>query len=72
MAGERASTTTRPRWWAMTNDESVRAMMRATTKIARAARAMMTTKRVPGNKEGEGGKGHGIGNEGGMQRRGQW
>ncbi len=47
-------------------------MMRATTKIARAARAMVTTKRVPGNREGEGGKGHGIGDEGGVQRRGKW
>ena len=72
MAGKRALTTTRPRRWVTTNDESVRAMMRATTKIARAARVMVTTKRVPGNREGKGGKGHGIGNEGGMQRRGQW
>jgi hypothetical protein len=55
----------------MTNDESVRAMMRAMTKIARAARAMVTTKRVPGNREGKGGKGHGIGDEGGVQRRGK-
>ncbi len=39
-------------------------MMRAMMKIARAARAMVTTKRVPGNREGEGGKGHGIGEEG--------
>ncbi len=60
-------TTTRPRWWATTNDESVRAMMRATTKIARAARAMVTTKRVPGNREGKGGKDHGNGDEGGVQ-----
>ncbi len=67
MAGERALTTTRPQRWATTNDESVHAMMRATTKIARAARAMVTTKRVSGNREGEGGKGHGIGNEGGVQ-----
>ncbi len=49
---------------ATTNDESVHAMTRATTKIARAARAMVTTKRVPGNREGKGGKGHGIGYEG--------
>ncbi len=47
-------------------------MMRATTKIVRAARTMVTTKRVPGNREGKGGMGHGIGNEGGMQQRGQW
>jgi hypothetical protein len=64
-------TTTWPRWWATANDESVRAMMRAMTKMARAARVMVTTKRVPGNREGEGGKGHGVGNERGMQRRGQ-
>ncbi len=36
------------------------------------ARAMVTTKRVPGNREGKGGKGHGIGDEGGVQQRGQW
>jgi hypothetical protein len=46
-------------------------MMRATTKMARrVARAMGTTKRVPGNKEGKGGKGHGIGDEGGVGQRG--
>ncbi len=67
MAGKRASMTTLPRRWATTIDESVCAMMRATTKIARAARAMVTTKRVPGNREGKGGKGHGIGDEGGVQ-----
>jgi hypothetical protein len=42
-------------------------MMRAATKRARAARAMATAMRVAGDKEGKGGKGHGIGNEGGMQ-----
>jgi hypothetical protein len=47
-------------------------MMRAMTKIVRAARAMVTTKRVTGNREGKGGKGHGVGNEGGVQQRGQW
>ncbi len=46
-------------------------MMRAMTKIARAARVMVTMKRVPGNKEGKGGKGHGIGDEGGVRQRGQ-
>jgi hypothetical protein len=35
--------------------------MRARTKIARVARVMVTMKRVPGNREGEGGKGHGVG-----------
>ncbi len=39
--------------------------------MARAARVMVTTKRVPGNREGEGGKGHGIGDERGVQRRGK-
>ncbi len=33
---------------------------------------MVTTMRFPGNKEGKGGKGHGVGNEGGVQQRGQW
>ncbi len=47
-------------------------MMRATTKMVRGARAMVTTKRVPGNKEGKGGKGHGIGNKGSVQRSGRW
>jgi hypothetical protein len=40
--------------------------------MARVARAMVTTKRVPGNREVEGGKGHGVGDEGGVQQRGQW
>ncbi len=37
------------------------------TKRVRAARAMMTAMRVVGDKEGEGGKGHGVGNKCGMQ-----
>jgi hypothetical protein len=40
--------------------------------MARATRAIVTTKRVPGNREGEGGKGHGVGDEDGVQQRGQW
>ncbi len=71
VAGKRALTTTRPRWQVMANNESMRTMMRATTKMARVLSAMVTTKRVPGNKEGNGGKGHGVGNKGGMQQRGQ-
>ncbi len=67
MAGKRVLMTTRPQRQVMANDESVHAMMRATTNMARVARAMVTTKRVPGNKEGKGGKGHGVGNKGGMQ-----
>ncbi len=39
-------------------------MMRAATKRARASRTMAM--RVVGNKEGKGGKGHGIGDEGGV------
>jgi hypothetical protein len=35
-------------------------------------RVMMTAIRVAGDKEGGGGKGHCIGNKGGMQQRGQW
>ncbi len=42
----------------------------AVTKRARMARAMVTAMRVPVDKEGEGGTGHGVGAEGGMQRRG--
>ncbi len=41
-------------------------MMRAMTKMVRSARAQVTMMRVPSNKEGKGGKGHGVGNEGGM------
>ncbi len=43
----------------------------AVTKRARMARAMVTAMRVPVDKEGEGGMGHGIGNEGGVRRRGR-
>ncbi len=45
-------------------------MMRTTMKMARVARAMVTMERVSGNKDGKGGKGHGISNEGGVQQRG--
>ncbi len=73
VAGKRALTTTaQPQRRARTNDKSVHAMMSATTKIARAARAMVTTKRMPGNKEGKGGTGHGVGNESDVQQRGRW
>ncbi len=61
--------TTRPRRWAATNDEGVRRMVMALTKRARMARGMVTAMRVPVDKEGEGGTGHGV-NEGGVQRRG--
>jgi hypothetical protein len=64
--------TTRPQWWATTNNESVQRMVMAAMKRARMARAIVTAMRVPVNKEGKGGTGHGIGNEGGMQQRGQW
>jgi hypothetical protein len=45
-------------------------MMRATTNMVRAARAMVNMMRVPDNKESEGGKDHGIGNKSGVQQRG--
>ncbi len=41
-------------------------------KRARMARAMVTAMRVPVDEEGEGGTGHGVGNEGGVQQRGPW
>ncbi len=66
VAGKRASTTTRPQWWMTTNEKSVHAMMRATMKMARVAGAMVTLIRVPSNNEEEGGKAHGVGNEGGI------
>ncbi len=37
------------------------------TKRARMARVMVTAMRVPVDKEGEGGTGHGVGNKGGMR-----
>jgi hypothetical protein len=43
----------------------------AVTKRARMARVMVTAMRVLVDKDDEGGTGHGVGNEGGMQRRGQ-
>ncbi len=39
----------------------------AATKRVRMARAMVMAMRVPVNKEGKGGTGHGVGNEGGMR-----
>ncbi len=64
--------TIRPRWWATTNNESVWRMVMAATKRARVVRAMVMAMRVPVNEEGKGGTGHGIGNKGGVQQRGQW
>ncbi len=59
--------TTRPRRWAMTNNESVRRMMMAATKRARVERAMVLAMRVAVNKEGEGDdEKDGVGNEGGV------
>ncbi len=66
MAGERALTATQPQRRATKNNKSMGMMMRATMKMARTARTMVTTNRVPGNKEGKGGKGHGVGNKGGV------
>ncbi len=64
--------TTHPQWWAMTYEESVRRMVMAVTKRARMARAMVMAMRVPVDKDGKGGTGHGIGDEGGVRWRGQW
>jgi hypothetical protein len=50
----------------MTNDESVQRMVMAGTKRARMARAMAMAMRVLVNKEGKGGTGHGVSNEGGV------
>ena len=46
-------------------------MMTAATKRVRVARKMATATRAAGNKEGKGGTGHRVGDEGGVQRRGQ-
>jgi hypothetical protein len=63
--------TTQPRRWATTNDEGVRRMVTALTKKrGRMARAMVTAMRVPVDKEGEGGTGHGV-DKGGVRRRGR-
>jgi hypothetical protein len=61
--------TTRPRRWATTYNKSVQWMVMAVTKRARMARAMVTAMRVPVDKDGEGGTGHGVGNEGGVRQR---
>jgi hypothetical protein len=62
--------TTRPQRWATTNNVGVRRMVTAVMKRARMARAMVTAIRVPVDKEGKDGTGHGV-NEGGVQQRGQ-
>jgi hypothetical protein len=59
--------TTRPRRWATTNNESVQRMVMAVTKRAKMARGMVTTVRVLVKEEGEGGTGHGVGDEGGVR-----
>ncbi len=57
----------------MTNDESVWRMMMAATKRARVDRAMVTEMRVVGDEEGKGNnEKDGVGNEGGVRRRGRW
>jgi hypothetical protein len=53
------------------NNNSMQWMMRAMTKRARVARTMVTAMRVPGDKDGKGGKGHGVGHKGSVQQRGQ-
>ncbi len=67
MSGKRASTTTQPWQWAMTNNKSEWQMIRAATKRARAARAVVMATRVAGKKEGKGSKGHGVKDKGGVQ-----
>ncbi len=42
-------------------------MVMAVTKRARMARAMVTAMRVPVEKDGEGGRSHGVGDEGGVR-----
>ncbi len=64
--------TTQPRRRATTYDESVQRMVMAVTKRARIARAMVMAMRVSVEEDGKGGTGHGVGNKGGMQRRGGW
>jgi hypothetical protein len=59
--------TIQPQPWATTNNESMRQMVMAATKKAMMARAMVMAIRVPADEEGEGGTGHGIGGEGGVQ-----
>ncbi len=59
--------TTRPQWRATTYNKSAQQMVMAVTKRARMARAMVMAMRVPVDKDGKGGMGHGVGNEGGMQ-----
>jgi hypothetical protein len=55
------------------NDECVRRMTMAATKIARVDKAMVTEIRVVGNEEGEGDdKKDDVGDKGGVRRRGQW
>ncbi len=59
--------TTQPRWWAMTNNESVRRMTMAATKRARVDRPMVTEMRVVGDKEGKGDdKRDDVGDKGGV------
>jgi hypothetical protein len=63
-----AEATTRPRWWAMTNDESVRQMMMAATKRVRVERTMVTVMRVTVDEEGEGNnEKDGVGDEARMR-----
>ncbi len=62
--------TTRPQWWATTNNEGVQRMVMAVTKRVRMARAMVMAMRVPVDEEGKGGTGHGV-DKGGVRRRGQ-
>ncbi len=65
--------TKRPRRWATTNNESMRRMMMAATKRARVERSMVSAMRVAVDEEGEGyNEKDGVGDEGGVRRRGRW
>jgi hypothetical protein len=73
LAREIHEATTQPRRWATTNDKSMRWMTMAATKRARVDRVMVTEIRVVGvgNEEGKGNNvKDGVGDEGGVQRRG--
>jgi hypothetical protein len=51
------------------NTKSMWQMMRAATKKARVARGVVVAMRVADNKEGKGGKGHLVGDKGGVLQR---
>jgi hypothetical protein len=62
--GKRASMTTGQQQRATMNDKSMQQMMKAATKRARAARALVMAMRVVGDKEGNGNSSKKDGDEG--------